>query len=121
MQQILIQRHVKSSPLYVLTVQNKVETKIFFFAKTFSAFRENLLRKCEIIGLFIRLDSPFTLRSLEKDLFYHLFINFFIFDQPCKDIPGQPGQDNRGRTALTVILGHDTWDKTSAIMLDRRA
>ncbi len=34
---------------------------------------------------------------------------------------GQLRWDSRGRTAMTVKLGHDIWDMTLVIMLDRTA
>ncbi len=45
------------------------------------------------------------LRSLEKEFFFHLFISSSHFDQPCKDDPGQPGQDIQDRTVSVGFRG----------------
>jgi hypothetical protein len=37
-----------------------------------------------------------------------MFINSSHFDRPCKDGPGQPGQDIQDRTARTRHSGQDS-------------
>ncbi len=60
------------------------------FCENFPNFRNN---EAKIVLFDIKLYFTLTyiLSGLwKKNFFYHLLINSSIFDQACKDIPGQP-------------------------------
>jgi hypothetical protein len=74
---------------------------------------EKFSQKYEKIGFF---SLSWTLHlpqvSGKGICFFYLFINFSIFFQPCKDSPGQPGQDSQCRISRTGLLGQDMYVKT---------
>jgi hypothetical protein len=71
---------------------------------------------CEIAKNKIPIKQDFTLTfwCLEKDFYLSFINNSPIFDQPCKNSPGQDSkQDSQCRTSGTGHLGKDKWDMTA--------
>jgi hypothetical protein len=103
-------------PKFVLAHTENFLTKITkIFTKTLTKFSQ----KYEKIGLFKKLESSLTSGLWKRIFFFPMFINSSIFDQPCKDRPGQPGQDGTVTTGKSVQDFEDRAPSTGHAGQDR--
>ncbi len=104
----ILQSHKKGLEQQFSLSHNSLR-KVTKITKIFTKF----LRKWEKIGTPIKQGPTLTFWSLEKELFLSFISYSTLFNQPCKNNPGQSGQDSkqdsRYRTAETGQLGHGIW------------